>query len=217
MEQHQLTLNRSFQNIELAIVEAIHVLAPFSEYKDDSCRCKEIHNLVKNATIEINGVLQQGNHRFTLFSSALCGRRSSQKLFQRVTDPDRVGAWWKLKVPYQEAVQIASSLHSRHATKLTDSDEQRLSPEVHVNREEFVRMKFLSLVPLATMGNEVRDLNARLEERNAELTRIVQLCRSEASPATLQMLDEYKRLRKHIESVNQRRGTGNEQRMSFFQ
>ena len=113
----------SYQNIELAIVDAIHMLAPFSEYEDDSCRCKEIHNLVKNATIEINGFMQQGNHRFTLFSSALCGRRSSQKLFQKVTDRDRVGAWWKLKVPYEEAVQIAMSLHSRHSPKYLDLDE----------------------------------------------------------------------------------------------
>ena len=216
MDKEHLALTRSFQNIELAIVEAIHVLAPFSEYGDESCRCKEIHNLVKNATIEINGTMQQGNHRFTLFSSALCGRRSSQKLFQRVADPERVGAWWKLKVPYQEAVQIASSLHARHSMKLSDSDDHSLSPEVPVKREEFVRTKFLSLIPLAMLGTEVRDLNAKLEEKHTELTRSVQLCRSETPAATVQMLDEYKRLKEHIENVKQRRGAG-QHRMGFFQ
>jgi hypothetical protein len=73
----------TFQNIELAIIYAIHLLAPSSKYSDDSCRCKDLYSLVKNAAIVVDGQLQHGNHRFTIFSSALCGRRSASQLFQR--------------------------------------------------------------------------------------------------------------------------------------
>jgi hypothetical protein len=137
-------LRGTFRNIELAIVYAIHRLAPTSEYSDESCRCKDIYSLVKNAAIEVDGQLQYGGHRFTIFSSALCGRRSASRLFQKVTTQNRRGSWWALKVPFDEAVHIATSLQGRQPIGVGDSQSE--SP-LSVSREELIRGRFASLVP----------------------------------------------------------------------
>lgn len=202
-EKSELELTGTYQNIELAIIEAMHLLAPFSEFGDESCRCKEIHNLVRNAAIEINGVVQQGKHRFTLFSSALCGRRSSQKLFQQVAHKERPGAWWKLKVPYEQAVQIATGLLSRHSQKFNE-DEQIVSQETLIaRRDELVRSKFMSLIPVVPLKSEISAIHDQLQERNRELIQFRDVARSDASPQTLQLVNEFIQMRRRLERIRQ--------------
>ena len=42
-----------------------------------------------------------------IFNSALCGRRSAAELFERIEDSNRQGAWWRLKLPYEKALEFA--------------------------------------------------------------------------------------------------------------
>ena len=166
-----LALTGTYQNIEQAIVEAIHLLAPLCEYGDDSARCKDIFKLVRESTICIDGQPQTGNHRFTIFSSALSGRRSSLKLFQKVTDPDRHGSWWKLKVPYDEAQRIVHTIRLRNPIKSPDNGEwQNAFDYVYASRKEEIRNRFLSFVPLTLMTSELERANAEIQKKFDEST-----------------------------------------------
>ena len=161
-----LALTGTYQNIEQAIVEAIHLLAPLCEYGDESARCKDIFKLVRESTICIDGQPQTGNHRFTIFSSALSGRRSSLKLFQKVTDPERHGSWWKLKVPYDEAQRIVHAIRLRNPIKSPDpTDWQNAFDFVYSSKKEEIRNRFLSFVPLTKMIAELENANAIIENK----------------------------------------------------
>ncbi|OHS95798.1 hypothetical protein TRFO_38044 [Tritrichomonas foetus] len=211
MQKKDLQLTGTYQNIEMAIVEAIHLLAPFSEYSDDSCRCKEIYGLVKSSSIQIEGHVQQGNHRFTLFSSALCGRRSSLRLFQKVADKERHGSWWKLKVSYEDAISIAASIHSKHPNKFSDAGDSPVSPEeVVASRQEIVRNMFMSFIPLSLMANELAADNSSLEARQVELQGRVAQARAEASPETARMLDQLISLQRHLDELTQNKNAQQE-------
>ena len=145
---NDIHLTGVFQNIETAIVEAISSLSRYSEYRDGSVRCKEIYNLLRQTQIMIDGKLQVGNLRFTLFSSALCGRRVSLKLFEKITDPNRHGSWWRLKVPYREAMEIALQQKTRYSPFYADIND--ITPRVSnfpITRSEALRRKFLLAVP----------------------------------------------------------------------
>jgi hypothetical protein len=186
-------LKGTFQNIELAIVYAIHKLAPASEYSDGSCRCKDIFALVKNAVIEVEGQLQQGGHRFSIFSSALCGRRSASRLFQRVTTQNRRGSWWALKVPFDEAVHIATSLHGRQPS---GGDDGECEIVLKVSREELIRGRFESLVPLAMMKAELIDQNEALADRQRELEVQLAALKEDVPYRAVTDLNELRRLRR---------------------
>jgi hypothetical protein len=90
-----------------ALVEVLHELGQYSPYNDNTVRSKELFARVEHCTIEVNGEPDSGPHRFSIFSSALSGRRSVSELFERVEDPDRAGAWWRLRIPYEEALEFA--------------------------------------------------------------------------------------------------------------
>lgn len=217
-----LQLTGTYQNIEMAIVEAIHLLAPFSEFSDESCRCKDIYGLVKNASIQIEGHVQQGNHRFTLFSSALCGRRSSLFLFQKVTDKDRHGSWWKLKIPYEEAIGYAASIHSKHPSKFNDNSDSPVSLEVVASRQEIVRGMFLSFVPVSLMVNELAAENEQLKSQQNELQQKIQQLKSDSSPETLRVFDQLTSLQYHLNELYQNKTPqhdiqGSSHPMPFFQ
>lgn len=217
-----LQLTGTYQNIEMAIVEAIHLLAPFSEFLDESCRCKDIYGLVKNASIQIEGHIQQGNHRFTLFSSALCGRRSSLFLFQKVTDKDRHGSWWKLKIPYEEAIGYAASIHSKHPSKFNDNSDSPVSLEVVASRQEIVRGMFLSFVPVSLMVNELAAENDQLKSQQNELQQKIQQLKSDSSPETLRVFDQLTSLQYHLNELYQNKIPqhdiqGSSHPMPFFQ
>jgi hypothetical protein len=166
----KLALSGTYHNIEHAIIEAIHLLAPLSEYNDESARCKDIFKLVRESTICVDGQLQTGNHRFTIFSSALSGRRSSLKLFQKVSDTERKGSWWRLKVPYDEAQRIAHAIRLKNPLKYSDGGEFQSSFDfVFASRKEDLRNRFLSFVPLSRMGVELERVNADVETKLVDI------------------------------------------------
>lgn len=217
-----LQLTGTYQNIEMAIVEAIHLLAPFSEFSDESCRCKEIYSLVKAASIQIEGHAQQGNHRFTLFSSALCGRRSSLLLFQKITDKDRHGSWWKLKIPYEEAIGYAASIHSKHPNKFNDTTDSPVSLEVVASRQEIVRGMFMSFIPVSMMVNELSAENVQLKNKQNELQQKIQQIKSDSSPETLRAFDQLTSLQYHLNEMYQNKSSQHDiqesnHSMPFFQ
>jgi hypothetical protein len=163
-------LSGTFQNIELAIIHAIHILSPFSKHSDDSCRCKDIYSLVRDALIQVDGQVQHGNHRFALFSSALCGRRSAARLFLRVADRERSGSWWKLKIPFEEAIVIASSLQGRPAF---DGEERSIGDIVRIPKAEAIRSRFSALTALSLLRTELLQENQTLTARRSQLEQAV--------------------------------------------
>ena len=98
-EEAQNVNNQVYKNMQHAIVEALHELGDSSPYNDRSVRRKELFSRVENAPIEVDGIIQNGPHSFSIFNSAICGRRSAAEIFERVEDPERTGAWWRLRVP----------------------------------------------------------------------------------------------------------------------
>lgn len=222
ISKKDLQLTGTYQNIEMAIVEAIHLLAPFSDFQDESCRCKDIYGLVKGASIQIEGHIQQGNHRFTLFSSALCGRRSSLFLFQKITDKDRRGSWWKLKIPYEEAIGYAASIHSKHPSKFNDISDSHVSLGVAASRQEIVRGMFMSFVPVSLMVNELSAENNQLKNKQNELQQKIQQLKSESSPETLRSFERLTSLQFQLNELYQNKTPqqdmqGNSHQMPFFQ
>lgn len=206
MSKNNLVLTGTYQNIEHAIVEGIKILSPFSEYEDGSVRSKDLFNLVKNAAINVDGQVQQGNHRFTLFSSALCGRVSSMKLFKKINARERHGSWWALKVPYEEAIAIIMSLHPRRQSTLSKKDEQMSRPEeIIAPRTEIVRHLFMSFVPLTLSTSHLENTNKRLEESINTIQEQVRQARSEASPETIQRVDQLISFQKRFDDLSQER------------
>ncbi|EAX87214.1 hypothetical protein TVAG_115060 [Trichomonas vaginalis G3] len=195
-----------YQSVEHAIVEAIHILTPFSEYSDDSVRCKQIFSLVRDSTIYINGQPQTGNHRFTIFSSALSGRRSSVKLFQKVTDPERHGAWWKLKVPYEEALRICHSLILKNPHRRGDIFEWQSNFDiVSAPREEEIRNRFLSFVPLCMVTEELQDSNEEWESKINEIKEKIEVQKQNSTPETLQNLQQLIQLQSTVSELRRNR------------
>lgn len=206
----ELRLKGTYQNIEQAIIDAIHILAPYSEFGDESVRCKDIFRLVKESTIIIDGQQQTGNHRFTLFSSALSGRRTSLKLFQKITDPERHGAWWKLKVPYEEALRIAHSIRLRNPSKGGECDVGFTLDNSFIPKSEEIRNRFMSFVPLSLMGSEIRNANANIETTVNELKVKLEEKKANATQEELQNLDHLVGILKRIDDVRR-----DKQRMVF--
>lgn len=202
----ELALTGTYQNIEQAIIEAIHLLAPLSEYNDESARCKDIFKLVREATICIDGQPQTGNHRFTIFSSALSGRRSSLKLFQKVSDSERRGSWWRLKVPYDEAQRIAHAIRLRNPLKSSDSTEFQSSFDfVYASRKEELRNRFLSFVPLSQMGSELENANANVEAKLGDIQAKLTEMQQGMSPEDKVNFDQLVAMQQKIASLRRAR------------
>ena len=185
-----ISLSGVFNNIEHSIIEAIHLLGRTSQYGDESCRCKDIFSVVKNSTILVDGKPQQGNHRFTIFSSALCGRRSSLRLFQRVNDKERLGSWWKLKVKYEEALLIAKSLHPQNQDRYFEDDQFEETQKALANRDEIVRSKFLSLIPLSMIADEAHEKKESLIEQHEELVKKLKLMKESVPKEILKAFEQ---------------------------
>ena len=207
IENHDLHLSGTFRNIELAIIEAIHLLSPLSEYQDESCRCKDIYNLVKDASIQIDGSIQQKNIRFPLFSSALSGRRTSFHLFEKITDKDRYGSWWKLKTSYEDAISFANSIHTKNSTRFPSSKASLETSNVVASREEIVRSMFLSMVPATMKVKELSVENERLQNKHDQLKQELQTLKSESSTETLRLIDQIDSLQQNLNEIIQHKTT----------
>ena len=166
-----------FKNMQHAIVEALNDLRPFSEYKDGSVRMKELYNRVKDAKIEVGDHIETGPHRFSIFNSALSGRRSASEIFERVEDSERHGAWWRLAKSYDEC--IAYALEQKGMKKVQPRARQKQDPPpqpeiAHVkpqpafkwNKNEVLGV-LDQLKELAIKTSSIREENRKLEEKLA--------------------------------------------------
>ena len=102
-----------FRNIELAIIEALNILSQSSEQEDKAVRSRDLYNFVKNSTINSTEKDDKSQLAMTKFTSALSGKKSSQKLFEKCIIEGRTGSWWRLKMSYNESVQYATQLKSK--------------------------------------------------------------------------------------------------------
>lgn len=196
-----------FQNMQHSIVNALHVLGEHSAYNDGSVRMKELFSMVENSTIVIDGKPQHGNHRFSAFSSALNGRHSAQELFQRVEEPNREGAWWKLKVPYEQAIELACKQKCTKAAqkrnrKANESFILLNKPQNHfkIDRDMIVN----NINKIENYVNDVRKLqecNQALEEQLAQLNNSVSLLKQSISPEVEIMLDRYMEGIKQVQTL----------------
>lgn len=200
----ELQLTGTYQNMEQAIVEAIHLLASSNEYNDGSARSKDIYRLVRDATIYVGGQPQTGNHRFTIFSSALSGRSMSKKLFMKVKvdESERTGSWWKLKVPYEEALKIVHSLKTRAPIKGTDEEEWIATFETGpATKREEIRNRFMSIVPLIMMEPELNSRNEQVQTSINILTNKLNVKMTSATSESLALLSQLQELQKRIEEL----------------
>ena len=213
-----------FQNMQHAIVEALHVLGPFSHYHDQSVRMKDLYTYVKDAKIQIGDNIEAGPHRFSIFNSALSGRRSASELFIRIDDPGRQGAWWKLAKSYEDSLTFALEQKGikKHQQRIrTKGTEVAETPEIaHVkpqpifkwNKNEVLDI-LNQLKELAVKTSAYKEENKKLEEKLAlerEELYIITSSLKEQDPANYRLLqleeyskaDEYrKELRNQIEQM----------------
>lgn len=204
-----------FCNMQHAIVEAMHELGAFSPFNDGSVRMKELFSKVENAPIEIDGVVSEGPHRFSIFHSALCGRRSAAELFERVEDAERPrqGAWWKLKMPYDQAIDFSKEQKSiktaqarpRHRQEPPAFEFEKISQPVLLSKwnknavlETLERIKSFGAAAAA-----LRDENARLKEKSAQLDDEIEQLRQTVPQEVLDMLDVYQAARSRVNQLKQ--------------
>lgn len=190
----------TYKNMQHAIVEALHELGQISPYNDESVRMKELFSKVEKAPIEVNGKVDTGPHRFSIFNSALTGRRSAPELFERIEDTGRQGAWWRLKKPYEEAIEFAleqksfKQHHQRARTRNEIIPETRtIKPQEVFNWNKSNILDILTRIQqFATRTSDLRDENRELEERLSQLTDEISQLKKNSSSDILQMLETYK-------------------------
>ena len=185
-----------YQNTQHAIVEAIHILGQNSGYNDGSVRMKEIFAFIKDAVIMVDGQPQPGPHRFSMFNSALVGRRSAQEIFERIEEPHRQGAWWKLKIPYEDAIQIAcqqkgDKSHQERIRK-PEAQEELLNPQNAFNCNGSTLKDNLNIIQtfLKKVIN-LREENKNLENHLIQLNGEISLLKQSSSPEVISMLEAY--------------------------
>ncbi|EAY11833.1 hypothetical protein TVAG_459050 [Trichomonas vaginalis G3] len=201
-----------YKNMQHAIVEALHVLGESSQYNDGSVRMKDLFTFVEKSPIEINGQIDSGPHRFSIFNSALSGRRSAAILFEKIDNNDRQGAWWKLAKPYDECLQIA--LEQKGNKKAQKRNRPKVEPKptseiTHVkpqvlfkwNKSEvmdiFEQIKELT-IKTANLREENRKLKEKLVIENEEIDlRISSIYEQDPNSPALKRLDEYQKAKNY--------------------
>ena len=195
-----------YKNMQHAIVEALHDLGAGSIYHDNSVRMRELYARVKDAQIEVGDHIETGPHRFSIFNSALCGRRSASELFERIEDPGRQGAWWRLARSYEESLSYA--LEQKGIKKVQRRVRQKQDPQpqpeiAHVKPQPVFKwnkvevLDILSqLKELALKTSSIREENRKLEEKLALETEEVDIMTyaiKEQDPSNykLAQLEEY--------------------------
>jgi hypothetical protein len=203
---------RTFKNMAHAIVEAIHELGCYSPFNDGSVRRKALCARVENARIEVNGQVEVG-HRIAVFDSALCGRRSAANLFERVEDSNRQGAWWRLAVPYERALEIA--LEQKSSKTLQTRSRQRQdsgNPKAHGSRVFGQRKSwsrttiFEALDKIESFAASVASLageNVHLTERLVQLQDEVAQLKQTSTPEILQIVELWHNRRNQVAKLKQ--------------
>ena len=173
-------LTTVFQNMQHAIVVALNQLAPYSTYRDGSIRMKELYAQVKDCKIQVGDHVDNGPHRFSIFNSALSGRRSATEIFERIDDSGRQGAWYKLARSYDECLAIALEQKGmkKIQPRVRSKPEPPAQPEIaHVKPQHVFKwnksevLDILNQIKeLAIKTSELKEENRILEERKALLT-----------------------------------------------
>ena len=187
-----------YQNTQHAIVEAIHTLGQNSAYNDGSVRMKEIYAFVKDSIIIIDGQPQHGPHRFSMFNSALVGRRSSQEIFESVDEPTRQGAWWKLKLPYESAIELAlkqkGNKTQQERVKKPNFTAQIQKPQGYFSFNRSLMIEdFNTIQKFIQKVRNLREENKNLENHLNNLNAEIALLKQTSSPEVLSMLEIYLR------------------------
>ena len=226
-----------FQNMQHAIVVALHQLAPFSIYHDGSIRMKELYSQVKDCKIQVGDHVESGPHRFSIFNSALSGRRSASELFERVDDVGRQGAWWRLAHSYEECLQYAKEQKGmkKAQQRVRTKPEPPAQPEIaHVKPQNIFRwnkaevLNILNQIKeLAMKTSALKEENRKLEEQKALLTEEMEIITGslkEQDPTNyrLAQLDEFikadeyrKQLRAQVEQAQKNLMTMSDQSMEL--
>jgi len=205
-----------FKNMQHAIVEAMYDIGKISQYGDGSVRMKDLYSRVQNALIEVNGHVERGPHRFSIFNSALCGRRSAAELFERVEDNNRQGAWWKLTKSHEESLQYAleqkgfKKMQQRTRTKpesqaISDSTKNDIPSFFKGNKVEIIEV-LNNIKKISLRTRDLRDENKKLEVLSTTIADDIQLImnsKRESNPNSeiLEMAEIYqktKEIEKHV-------------------
>jgi hypothetical protein len=191
-----------FKNMQHAIVEILHELGPYSPYGDNSVRSKELFARVSNAPIEVDGVVDNGPHRFSIFTSALSGRRSAAELFEGIEDADRVGAWWRLRIPYEEARALALQQKGFTAARararpgpeprLAQATPPAKAPPPFIWDDTQIVAGLGRIREFSTRTFELREKNKRLRERSGQLADEIARLKQMVSQEVLQVVDVYR-------------------------
>lgn len=189
-----------YKNMQHALVEAIHDLGQNSPYNDQSVRMRELFSRCENVSIEVNGVIDAGPHRFSIFNSALCGRRSAAELFERIEDSNRQGAWWRLKLPYEKALEFAleqksfKTMKQRNRQKVETNDGKVLQfkPQSHITWNKTAVLETIEKIKLFSMQTaRLRNENKELEEKSAQLTDEISQLKQSCSTDVMKMMEAY--------------------------
>jgi predicted RNase H-like nuclease (RuvC/YqgF family) len=195
-----------------AIVEAIHDLGSYSPFNDGSVRRKELCARIQNARIEVNGQIETG-HRSAVFDSALCGRRYTADLFERIEDSNRQGAWWRLAVPYERALEIAlgqkssKTLQTRTRQRQDSSNPKSYLIRPSTQQKCWSRSRlFDSLSKIESFNQKTVALiekNVHLSERLTQLQDEVAQLKQNATPEVLQMIDFWHNRQNQVAKMRQ--------------
>ena len=203
-----------FANMQHALVEALHELGASSPFNDGSVRMKELYAKVENAPIDVNGHPDTGPHRFSIFNSALCGRRSAAELFERVDNEGEVrhGAWWRLRMPYEDAVKFAKE--QKRFKALQTRTRQKAEPPVAVDKifRPNALINWNKTEVLDTLDNikrfaqataAMREDNARMQERSSHLDDEIAQLRQSVPKDVLEMMKVYHEARDRAQALRQ--------------
>ena len=202
-----------YKNMQHALVEMIHQLGANSPYHDGSVRMKELFSNVETCSIETNGQIDSGPHRFSIFNSSLCGRRSAAEIFERIDDQDRSGSWWKLKVPYERALELA--LAQKGITKMkqrarTKSDKNSQRKDGKYSLDYFIWSKSNVLEPIdniqrfVQMTAKLREENKEMEEKSYQLADEISQLKQSCQPEVNLMMEMFLNAHEQIKILRER-------------
>jgi hypothetical protein len=190
-----------------ALVYFIHELGRTSPHGDGSVRMRDLFNRIEHEPIESADGVDRGPHRFSLFNSGLTGRRSASALFEQIDDSERRGAWWRLRVPFAEALEIAQKQsNDRRRHTRTKQTEPGPDPAPKIKAGALLgwnrTLVFESLEEIKEFAVRTRNLeleNRELEMKSVQLADEIGQLRENAPPAVLEMLEVYRSGREQVE------------------
>lgn len=208
----ETTREQVFKNMQHAIVEAINELAPHSQYNDGSVRAIELFKRIENAPIEGPDGIDRGPHRISSFNSALSGKSSADDLFERIEEPGRKGAWWKLKLSYDRSIAFACEQkgfrkvqqrsRNRNQPSIISDDFHTMPSGVFKWNKKDVLNILEDIKQLISITSSLREENKKLVSRYTMLQDEINTLREQNPNSTLiQMYDKYDQARIYADEL----------------